>query len=55
MIYIPSLVNAIDNALRHAEEDFDRWLFIDERWSAILQYISHLRRQTQQQDAFRST
>lgn len=46
------LVNAIDNALRHAEEDFDRWLFIDERWSAILQYISHLRRQTQQQDAF---
>lgn len=46
------LVNAIDNALRHAGEDFDRWLFIDERWSAILQYISHLRRQTQQQDAF---
>lgn len=46
------LVNAIDNALRHAEEDFDRWLFVDERWSAILQYISHLRRQTQQQDAF---
>ncbi len=46
------LVNAIDNALRHADEDFDRWLFVDERWSAILQYISHLRRQTQQQDAF---
>ncbi len=46
------LVNAIDNALRHAEEDFERWLFVDERWSAILQYISHLRRQTQQQDAF---
>lgn len=46
------LVNAIDNALRHADEDFDRWLFIDERWSAILQYISHLRRQTQQQDTF---
>lgn len=46
------LVNAIDNALRHAGEDFERWLFIDERWSAILQYISHLRRQTQQQDAF---
>lgn len=46
------LVNAIDNALRHAEEDFERWLFVDDRWSAILQYISHLRRQTQQQDAF---
>lgn len=46
------LVNAIDNALRHANEGFERWLFVDERWSAILQYISHLRRQTQQQDAF---
>lgn len=46
------LVNAIDNALRFADEDFSRWLFIDERWSAILQYISHLRRQTQQQEEF---
>lgn len=46
------LVNAIDNALRHADKDFDSWLFVDERWSAILQYISHLRRQTEQQDAF---
>lgn len=46
------LVNAIDNALRHAEFDFERWLFIDERWSAILQFISHLRKQTQQQEAF---
>ena len=46
------LVNAIDNALRHADHNFDRWLFIDERWSAILQYISHLLKQTQQQDAF---
>mgnify|MGYP001325694868 CR=1 FL=1 len=46
------LVHAIDTALLHAKEDFDRWLFVDERWSAILQYISHLRRQTQQQDIF---
>lgn len=46
------LVNAIDNALRHTEFDFDRWLFVDERWSAILQFISHLRKQTQQQEAF---
>lgn len=46
------LVNAIDNALRHADFDFDRWLFVDERWSAILQFISHLRRQTQQQETF---
>ena len=46
------LVNAIDNALGHAGESFERWLFVDERWSAILQYISHLRRQTQQLDIF---
>ncbi len=46
------LVNAIDSALRHVEYDFDRWLFVDERWSAILQFISHLRKQTQQQDVF---
>lgn len=46
------LVNAIDNALRHADEDFERWLFVDERWSAILQYISHLRKQTEQQGIF---
>ncbi|OCA69074.1 DEAD/DEAH box helicase [Chryseobacterium artocarpi] len=46
------LVNAIDVALRHADSDFDRWLYFDERWSAILQFISHLRRQTAQQEAF---
>lgn len=46
------LVNAIDNALRHADQDFSRWLFVDERWSAILQFISHLRSQTQQQEIF---
>ena len=49
---LSQLVDAIDSALRHADKDFDRWLFVDERWSAILQYISHLRRQTQEQDAF---
>ncbi len=49
---LSQLVNAIDNALRHAEFDFDRWLFVDERWSAILQYISHLRKQVQSQQAF---
>lgn len=49
---LSQLVKAIDNVLRHSEEDFSRWLYIDERWSAILQYISHLRRQTEQQAAF---
>ncbi len=47
------LVDAIDNALSHVQFDnFDSWLFVDERWSAILQFISHLRKQTQQQDVF---
>lgn len=46
------LVDAIDNVLNHGESDFSTWLYKDERWSAILQYISHLRRQTDQQDAF---
>jgi replicative superfamily II helicase len=46
------LVKAIDTALQRANEDFSRWLYFDERWSAILQYISHLRKQTEQQDAF---
>jgi superfamily II DNA/RNA helicase len=49
---LSQLVNAIDNALRHAEFSFDRWLFVDERWSAILQYISHLRKQVLSQEVF---
>jgi len=49
---LSQLVGAIDNALRHANENFERWLFVDERWSAILQYISHLRMQVEHQDEF---
>lgn len=49
---LSQLVDAIDNALRHANFSFDRWLFVDERWSAILQYISHLRKQVQSQEIF---
>ncbi|WP_439490303.1 DEAD/DEAH box helicase [Algoriphagus sp.] len=49
---LSQLVNAIDNALRHADFGFERWLFVDERWSAILQYISHLRKQVQNQELF---
>lgn len=51
---LSQLVSAIDTALQRADEDFSRWLYIDERWSAILQYISHLRKQTQQLDEFLS-
>ncbi len=46
------LVSAIINAIRYADKDLNFWLYIDERWSAILQYISHLRKQNEQQSAF---
>lgn len=49
---LSQLSDAIDNALRHAQSDFGLWLLVDERWSAILQYISHLRKQVQSQEAF---
>src|SRR5690606_10714139 len=49
---LSQLVGAIDNVLHHANENFERWLFVDERWSAILQYISHLRMQVEQQEQF---
>ena len=51
---LSQLVGAIDTALQKSDEDFSRWLYIDERWSAILQYISHLRTQTRQLDEFLS-
>jgi superfamily II DNA/RNA helicase len=46
------LINAIESALKHADFDFERWLLVDERWSAILQFISHLKKQSLQQDTF---
>lgn len=51
---LSQLVGAIDTALQRADEDFSRWLYFDERWSAILQYISHLRKQTRHLDEFLS-
>lgn len=51
---LSQLVSAINKALKHADQNFERWLFVDERWSAILQYISHLRKQVKSQDIFLS-
>lgn len=42
---LSQLESAIENAMKNQNEDFSRWLFLDERWSAVLQYISHLRLQ----------
>ena len=49
---LSQLVNVIDRALETPGVNFENWLFFDERWSALLQYISHLRKQTEQQDLF---
>lgn len=42
---LSQLESAVAIAMDNQQEDFARWLFKDERWSAILQYISHLRLQ----------
>src|SRR5690625_2886449 len=46
------LVSAIDNALEQVDEDSGRWLCVDDRWAAILQYISQLRKQANSQEEF---
>ncbi|MDH7604335.1 MAG: DEAD/DEAH box helicase [Melioribacter sp.] len=40
---LSKLEEAIQIAMQNENEDFSRWLYLDERWSSILQYISHLR------------
>lgn len=42
---LSQLESAVENAMNNQHEDFAKWLYRDERWSAILQYISHLRLQ----------
>ncbi len=42
---LSQLESAIEIAMNNQDKDFSRWLELDERWSAILQYISHLRLQ----------
>jgi len=49
---LSQLVSIIDTALERPDVDFERWLFFDERWSSLLQFISHQRKQTEAQDLF---
>lgn len=42
---LSQLESAVGIAMDNQQDDFTRWLYKDERWSAILQYISHLRLQ----------
>ena len=46
------LLDAIEGALEFSDESFDRWLWKDERWAVVFQYISHLRRQHDQLQDF---
>lgn len=49
---LSQLIDVINSAMENPDVDFGRWLYYDERWSALLQYISHLRRQTNALDSF---
>ncbi|MBP9017523.1 MAG: DEAD/DEAH box helicase [Paludibacteraceae bacterium] len=49
---LSQLESAIEVAMNNENEDFSRWLYLDERWSALLQYISHLRLQINDLDLF---
>lgn len=42
---LSQLESAVAIAMDNQQEDFAKWLYRDQRWSAILQYISHLRLQ----------
>jgi replicative superfamily II helicase len=42
---LSQLESIIETAMKNQNEDFSKWLYLDERWSAVLQYISHLRTQ----------
>ncbi len=41
------LVNMINAALANPQIPFERWLFYDSKWSGLLQYISHLYKQSE--------
>lgn len=49
---LSQLIDVITNAMENPDVDFGRWLYHDDRWSALLQYVSHLRRQSNALDSF---
>ena len=46
------MVSMIQKALDYPEIRFEQWLFREPKWSSLLQYISHIYRQTQALDNF---
>jgi replicative superfamily II helicase len=49
------LIEIVKQALDNPSIEFERWLFRDERWSGLLQYISHLYTQSENLGAFISS
>lgn len=49
---LSQLESVLETAMKNPHEDFARLLYYDERWSALLQYISHLRLQVQDLNTF---
>ncbi len=49
------LIEIVNVALSNPEIEFERWLFRDERWSGLLQYISHLYVQSKNLETFISS
>jgi replicative superfamily II helicase len=46
------MVSMIQEALNYPSISFEQWLFREPKWSSLLQYISHLYKQTQSLDSF---
>jgi replicative superfamily II helicase len=49
---LSQLTDLLQNVQDIPNEDFAKWLYRDERWSAVLQYISHLRKQVNDLNQF---
>jgi len=49
---LSQLTDLLQNVQDIPNEDFAEWLYRDERWSAVLQYISHLRKQVNDLNQF---
>lgn len=49
---LSQLIDVVNKAMENPDVDFGRWLYYDDRWSALLQYISHLRKQTNALESF---
>ncbi|MGQ9846781.1 MAG: DEAD/DEAH box helicase [Bacteroidales bacterium] len=49
---LSQLESVLETAMKNPDGDFTRLLYYDERWSALLQYISHLRLQVQDLNIF---